>query len=247
MSLVLVGDNSLVQTLRVLTSLELFFNANFYSHHPCFSSVVDEHSEHFGKAINNLLPKRYKLLFNRLIKPCQYPEKGSDDIHILFCYEGTIKPGETFQSNHFVPFPFSSHEQKRKSAADLTASIATKKRKLSILPKQTSKQADISNFFIVAEQPEPIVYSTTKNASNETFSSAAALSAHSLDETAAQATHSKSLISSSNSSTKRQQSSSLSITNKVSMHENVKKSRLHYHWPSFWNLMFFVTRPSCKL
>ena len=29
----------------------------FYSHHPCFSSVVAEHSEHFGKTINNLLPK----------------------------------------------------------------------------------------------------------------------------------------------------------------------------------------------
>ena len=53
----LVGDNSLVQTLRVLTSLELLFNANFYLHHPCFSSVVAEHSEHFGKTINNLLPK----------------------------------------------------------------------------------------------------------------------------------------------------------------------------------------------
>ena len=137
----------------------------------------------------------------------------------MFCYKGTIKPGETFQSNHFVPLPFSSHEQKRKSAADSTASIATKKRKLSISPKQTSKQADISNFFIVAEQPEPIVYSTTKKAPNETFSSAAALSAHSLDETAAQATHSKSLISSSNSSAKRQQSSSLSTTSKVSISE----------------------------
>ena len=57
MSLVLVGDSSLVQILRVLTSLELFFNANFYSHHRCFSSVVAEHSEHFGKTINNLLPK----------------------------------------------------------------------------------------------------------------------------------------------------------------------------------------------
>ena len=273
----LVGDNSLVQTLRVLTSLELFFNANFYSHHPCFSSVVAEHSEHFGKTINNLLPKcvsmesvdtgltkddlvkheavvncadkmwssflcicglssvlqrniftyypdcgdhRYKLLFNRLIKPRQYTEKGSDDLHILFCYEGTIKPGETFQSNHFVPLLFSSHGQKRKSAADSTASIATKKRKVvSLLPKQTSKQADISNFFIVAEQPEPIVYSTTKKAPNETFSSAAALSAHNLDETAAQATHSQSLIISTNSSTKPQQSSSLSTTSKVSISE----------------------------
>ena len=100
----------------------------------------------------------------------------------MFCYEGTIKPGETFQSDHFVPLLFSLHEQKLKptAAVDSTASIATKKRKVvSILPKQTSKQADISNFFIVAEQP--IVH----KAPNETFPSAAALSAHNLDETAA--------------------------------------------------------------
>ena len=80
------------------------------------------------------------MLFNRLIKPRQYAEKGSNDLHILFCYKGTIKPGETFQCNHFVPLLFSLHGQKCKSAADSTASIATKKGKLvSILPRQTSK------------------------------------------------------------------------------------------------------------
>ena len=79
---------------------------------------------------------------------------------------------------------------------------------MSILPKQTSKQADIGNFFIVAKQP--IVH----KAPNETFPSAAALSDHNLDETAAQVSAcSKSLISST--STKPQQSSSLPTTSKV--------------------------------
>ena len=29
---------------------------------------------------------RYKLFFNRLVQPCQNPQKGVDDIHILFCH-----------------------------------------------------------------------------------------------------------------------------------------------------------------
>ena len=55
-SLLLVGDNTLVHTLRILTSLELFMNAQFYCDHPCFSSVIDEHPECFGKSVRNLLP-----------------------------------------------------------------------------------------------------------------------------------------------------------------------------------------------
>ena len=52
----LVGDNSLMHPLRILTSLELFLNAQFYSQHHCFSSVLAEHGDFFGKSINNLLP-----------------------------------------------------------------------------------------------------------------------------------------------------------------------------------------------
>lgn len=55
-SLVLVGNNTLVETMRIQTSTELFMNAEFYSQHPCFLSAVNEHSEYFGKSINNLLP-----------------------------------------------------------------------------------------------------------------------------------------------------------------------------------------------
>ena len=54
----LYSSASLIQvgTLRVSTSIELFNNAEFYSQHPCFSAVVNEHPEYFIKSINNLLP-----------------------------------------------------------------------------------------------------------------------------------------------------------------------------------------------
>ncbi|XP_046842785.1 uncharacterized protein LOC124447678 isoform X1 [Xenia sp. Carnegie-2017] len=55
-SLVLVGNNALVPTLRILTSLELFIHAAFYAQHPCFLSVISEHSDYFAQSLNNLLP-----------------------------------------------------------------------------------------------------------------------------------------------------------------------------------------------
>ena len=58
----MVGDNSLVTTLRILTSTELFLNAGYYCNHPCFSSLIKEHGEHFQKSINNLLPLSVHLL-----------------------------------------------------------------------------------------------------------------------------------------------------------------------------------------
>jgi hypothetical protein len=44
-----------MESLRVLTSIELFTNAEFYSEHPCFSSVVNDHAEYFSN-INIILP-----------------------------------------------------------------------------------------------------------------------------------------------------------------------------------------------
>ena len=55
MSLLLVGDNSLVQILRILTSIEIFVNAMFYSRQLSFLSPVDKHAEYFSN-INNFLP-----------------------------------------------------------------------------------------------------------------------------------------------------------------------------------------------
>ena len=43
-SLLLVGDNSLVQILRILKSIKLFVNAPFYSHRLSFLSPVDKHA-----------------------------------------------------------------------------------------------------------------------------------------------------------------------------------------------------------
>jgi hypothetical protein len=165
--LVLIGDNSLVQTLRVLTSIELYINAPFYSQHPHFLFTVSEHAELFSDLSNLLalcvseacLDKcvtkddlvreeavlncfdgkwssflcflglssalnrniftyypdcgelRYKTLFNCIVKP-RSNVKSMHDLHILFCYEGIIKSGETFRPNHFVPLLFHPHQQK---------------------------------------------------------------------------------------------------------------------------------------
>ena len=122
--------------------------------------------------------KRYKLLFNRLVKPRQQSEKGMDDIHILFCHEGVIKPGETFQTNHFVPLLFHAHKKKCKHAADVQGSKAVKKQKVIptfILPKTSAGTTDgnILNFFTVAEKQ--LTNPTFQRAPNESFSSPAAL------------------------------------------------------------------------
>ena len=50
--------------------------------------------------------RRWKLLFNRQIRSRSPLRKGLDDLHILFCFEGEIKSGDTFKSNHFVPLIF---------------------------------------------------------------------------------------------------------------------------------------------
>ena len=47
-SLALVGDNSLSSELRILTSLELYFHADFYCKHSCLSFVFKEHQSHFA-------------------------------------------------------------------------------------------------------------------------------------------------------------------------------------------------------
>ena len=46
-SLALVGNNSLSNILRVLTSIELFCNAEFYYNHPCLQNVFKDHNKLF--------------------------------------------------------------------------------------------------------------------------------------------------------------------------------------------------------
>ena len=52
----MVGDNSLVESLRVIVSIEIFLNTNFYCNlHPSFHSIFATHKE-VCNSINNLLP-----------------------------------------------------------------------------------------------------------------------------------------------------------------------------------------------
>lgn len=163
-SLAMVGDNSLVESLRVMVSIELFLNANFYCNHPSFHSIFAKHKEKVCSNVNNLLPMsvsfdaldsgssgeelvrveaifictdkqwasflcilglssvtnrnitlfypdcgeiRFKLLFNQQVNPrLPLATTASDDLHILFSFQGAVTAGEIFKPNHFVPIVF---------------------------------------------------------------------------------------------------------------------------------------------
>ena len=127
---------------------------------------------------------KFKLLFNRKVQPRLHAKKGLKDLHILFCYEGDIRPGEKFQHNHFVPLLFHARLQKRKLVASSPLSIAAKKQKVSSLSSKKALKipaSEISNFFTVAEKLFANLPSQKKP--NETFSSAASLAAHKLKQT----------------------------------------------------------------
>ena len=51
----MVGDNSLVDTLRVMVSIELLLNANIYGNHPSFSSIFEKRKEKVCSSINSIL------------------------------------------------------------------------------------------------------------------------------------------------------------------------------------------------
>ena len=55
------------------------------------------------------------MLLNGPVKP-RLPTffvEALDDLHILFCYEGHIKPGDAFQPNHFVPLLSYTNQHKK--------------------------------------------------------------------------------------------------------------------------------------
>ena len=200
-----------------MTSLELFFNSDYYPQHPFFLNLVNEHSQYF-RIIDNLLLKsvseesldsgktkqdlvkqeailncndkkwstflcilglssvlgrnihtyypdcgeeRYKVFLNGLVKPRLPTKEALDDLHILFCYEGRIKPGDTFQPNHFVPLLFYTNQHKRKLSGVQSSSSSKK-----------TKSSSIENIFTASKMPlsQPIL----NKAHNEAFSSAAA-------------------------------------------------------------------------
>ena len=49
----------------------------------------------------------YPLLFNQFVKSRENAKHTGGDIHILFCHEGILGPGEVFQPNH--KFVFAGH------------------------------------------------------------------------------------------------------------------------------------------
>lgn len=109
--------------------------------------------------------QRPKLLFNADINPrVPGPEVQSiEPIHILFCCEGTVKHGEVFKPNHFVPLLFNPTSQKRKSVA-ATSTTTVKKQKVIPVGQLSSKvmkkvegnlpSTGIKKFFTVSEKPD---------------------------------------------------------------------------------------------
>ena len=54
-SISIIGDNSLVDDLRLATSIEFFLFATFYCKHPIFLSVYADHKEKVFKSYNNMI------------------------------------------------------------------------------------------------------------------------------------------------------------------------------------------------
>ena len=52
MSILLVGNNSLISELWLLTSIELFLNAEFYKSHPVIHMTYKANSKLFQNALN---------------------------------------------------------------------------------------------------------------------------------------------------------------------------------------------------
>ena len=202
----MVGDNSLVESLRVMVSIEIFLNTNFYCNHPSFHSIFATHKEKVCNSINNLLPMsvsfdsldsglsgeelvrveaisncndkkfasflcilglssvtnrnitlfypdcgglRFKLLFNQQVHPRLPLATVSDDLHILFSFQGTVTAGEILKPNHFVPIVFGVTGGKRKLPQ--AASQQIRKRSCNVAPvRGTGKDVPtkISSFFL---------------------------------------------------------------------------------------------------
>ena len=189
-----MGDNSLIEELRAMTSIELYLNANFYCNHPSLLLKFDEYRDQISSSFNNILPlcasfksldsglngdqlvkeeatsncenkkwssfisilalatvtnrkihsyypdcgeQKFKLLFNCFVEPRPPLKSEGDDLHILFCFEGVVRSGETFRPNHFVPLIFGEYTgQKRKLTQHSHSAI------------QKKKYSDITFFFV---------------------------------------------------------------------------------------------------
>lgn len=110
-------------------------------------------------------------MFNSLIHPRNPSKISSDALHILFCHEGIVKPGQSFQPNHFAPLVFYSSKHKRKcSSATTCSSVPSKKLKVA-----KKVDGDIFKFFQKKEKRAVVSVCINTRAPNETFSSKAQL------------------------------------------------------------------------
>ena len=163
-SVVMSGNNSYIDDLRILASTELYLNWEFYAKHPTFVKVMNNDDNNVGtllalsashgaldsaktkmklvkEAINICSPfkwssslcvlalssvclcfahcyyksydamLKYKIMFNQLIKPREFPSFNSETIHLLFC-NNSIVPPTPFRHNHYVPLIFCSEKNK---------------------------------------------------------------------------------------------------------------------------------------
>ena len=69
---------------------------------------------------------KYKIMFNQLIKPREFPSFNSETIHLLFC-NSSIVPPTPFRHNHYVPLIFCSERNKVNKKCKLVTSLKYKK------------------------------------------------------------------------------------------------------------------------
>ena len=69
---------------------------------------------------------KYKIMFNQLIKPREFPSFNSETIHLLFC-NNSIVPPTPFRHNHYVPLIFCSEKNKVNKKRKLVTSQKCKK------------------------------------------------------------------------------------------------------------------------
>ena len=69
---------------------------------------------------------KYKIMFNQLIKPREFPSFNSDITHLLFC-NNSILPPTPFRHNHYIPLIFCSEKNKVNKKRKLVSSQKCKK------------------------------------------------------------------------------------------------------------------------
>ena len=176
------GDNRYVDDLRILASIELYLNSEFYAKHPSFVNVMNSQPDVFNnvdtllalssshsaldsgktkielvneEALNICSPLKwslflcvlslfsvclcfvhcycksydamlkYKIMFNQLIKPREFPSFNST-MHLLLC-NSSIVPPTLFRYNHYVPLIFYSEKNKVNKKRKLVTSQKCKK------------------------------------------------------------------------------------------------------------------------